>query len=104
LVKGKERRAQLARWEPEQRRKTLETLRVERNLEGEIRETISGELRDFSGAEAPDSKGARRMLRRIKPLQFRDGGRMQAALRDRLHDFQIRNNRDTLARDPRSPD
>jgi hypothetical protein len=104
LAKGKEQRAQLARWETEQRRKALETRQVERDLEGEIRETISAELGDFRGAEAPDSEMARGMRRRIKQLRFRDGRRMQATLQDRLRDFQIRNNQDTLARDRRGSD
>lgn len=98
LANGKEKRGQFTRWKPEQRRKALETLQVERHFDGEIRETISGLLGDFRGAEAPGSKRTKRMLRRIKRFHFSDGRRMQDALRDHLRDFQIRNNQDTLSR------
>ena len=92
LERGRAKRVALARWAPDERERALAQREFERVCEHDVSATISTELDGFRGAEAPGSAAAAGKLKQIRRRRFRGGAWMQAVLRDRMRDFQIRNN------------
>jgi hypothetical protein len=92
LREGREQRLGLRRWEPVPRKKALRQRHFEEASAALLQGKIGGDLGNFNGAETPGSRGAKRMIARIKRSARSGSPLLYAALRNHLRDFQIRNN------------
>lgn len=96
IVREREKRAQLARWKPEEREIYLALKQAEKEHAPLIESLITNVFHSFHGAEVPNSEAAKKVLDQIKKLRTgldpKTNSLIQMSLRETLRDYQIMNN------------